>query len=70
MSFHFRHVVSNEDDITVKLAEAITINHHIKKSLAEGESTHKLAEDWEFLQIVCAQFVNSEMPGLAAASQV
>jgi DNA-directed RNA polymerase III subunit RPC1 len=54
----------------VKLAEIVTINQFIQKSLEEGDSTHKLAEDWEFLQIVCAQLVNSEMPGLAAASNV
>ena len=60
---------SNEDDLTVKLAEIVTINHFIQKSLNDGDSPHKIAEDWEFLQIVCAQFVNSEYPGLAAASQ-
>lgn len=60
---------SNEDDLTVKLAEIVTINHFIQKSLEEGDSPHKIAEDWDFLQIVCAQFVNSEYPGLAAASQ-
>ncbi len=54
----------------MKLAEIVTINQFIQKSLEEGDSTHKLAEDWEFLQIVCAQLVNSEMPGLAAASNV
>ena len=51
------------------MAEIVTINNFIQKSLDEGDTTHKVAEDWEFLQIVCAQYVNSEMPGLAAASQ-
>lgn len=60
---------SNEDDLTMKMAEIITMNNMIQKALTEGEPIGKIAEDWDFLQLVCAQFVNSEMPGLAAASQ-
>lgn len=54
----------------MKLAEAITVNYAIALSLQEGDTIHKIAEDWEFLQIICAQYVNSEMPGLSVASQV
>ncbi len=61
---------SNEDDLTVKLAEMITVNHFIKKSLEDGDSIYKISEDWDFLQMIAAQYVNSEMPGLSAASQV
>jgi DNA-directed RNA polymerase III subunit RPC1 len=53
----------------VKLAEIVTINKFLQAALEQGETSHKIAEDWDFLQIVCAQYVNSELPGLVAASQ-
>lgn len=60
---------SNEDDLTVKLAEAVTINNHIQAALDRGDTSPKLSEDWEFLQLVMGQFVHSELPGLANALQ-
>jgi DNA-directed RNA polymerase III subunit RPC1 len=48
----------------------ITVNYFIQKSLSEGDPIYKVAEDWDFLQMIVAQYVNSEMPGLSAASQV
>lgn len=60
-------VGSNEDDLTVKLAEIVTMNKFIQKCLDDGDPVYKIVEDWEFLQLICAQYVNSEMPGLAAA---
>lgn len=55
---------SNEDDLTIKLSEIINIDQSIKHALETGETSQKIMEDWEFLQIVSAQYINSEMPGL------
>ncbi|KAI3644286.1 hypothetical protein MP228_010450 [Amoeboaphelidium protococcarum] len=60
---------SNEDDITVKLAEAIMLNQMILKSLQDGDTSLRVSEDWELLQLTLAQLVNSELPNLANATQ-
>ena len=40
---------SNEDDLTVKLAEIIQLNNLIKISIQEGLAPSKLIEDWTLL---------------------
>lgn len=37
---------TNEDDLTIKLNEIITINELVKKSINEGFAFKKLLEDW------------------------
>ncbi|KIJ54648.1 hypothetical protein M422DRAFT_24553 [Sphaerobolus stellatus SS14] len=55
---------SNEDDLTVKLTEIVFTNALIKQGLAKGVSTSQLMEQWEFLQISIALYINSETPGI------
>ena len=55
---------SNEDDLTVKLQEIIDVNNALKVALENGATMKMIAEDWEFLQIQTAQFVNGEVPGV------
>ncbi|KAJ8514890.1 hypothetical protein ONZ45_g7635 [Pleurotus djamor] len=45
---------SNEDDLTVKLTEIVFTNALIKQGL----------EQWEFLQLSVAMYINSELPGV------
>ncbi|KAG0021924.1 hypothetical protein BGZ81_008743 [Podila clonocystis] len=56
---------SNEDDITVKLTEVIFTNAHMQAGLKEGIAIHNLMEQWEFLQLSVAMYINSELPGIS-----
>ncbi|KAM6495517.1 hypothetical protein JOM56_008223 [Amanita muscaria] len=55
---------SNEDDITVKLTEIVFTNALIKQGLAKGSPTPQFMEQWEFLQLSVAMYINSELPGV------
>ncbi len=61
---------SNEDDLTVKLTEVVYTNLIIKDAMEKGVPVHMLVEDWDFLQLQCAMYINSELPGVANALQV
>ncbi|KZT20622.1 beta and beta-prime subunits of DNA dependent RNA-polymerase [Neolentinus lepideus HHB14362 ss-1] len=55
---------SNEDDLTVKLTEIVFTNALIKKGLTTGTPTPQLMEQWDFLQLSVAMYINSETPGI------
>ncbi|KAF7776405.1 hypothetical protein Agabi119p4_4798 [Agaricus bisporus var. burnettii] len=55
---------SNEDDLTVKLTEIVFTNALIKKGLLRGSPTPQFMEQWDFLQLSVAMYVNSELPGV------
>lgn len=55
---------SNEDDLTVKLTEIVFTNALIKQGLSRGAPTPQFMEQWEFLQLSVAMYVNSELPGV------
>lgn len=70
---------STEDDLTVKLTEIVFTNALIKQGLAKGALTAQFMvfpalaisvcpnifqEQWEFLQLCVAVYINSEMPGV------
>ncbi|PJF17134.1 DNA-directed RNA polymerase subunit [Paramicrosporidium saccamoebae] len=61
---------SNEDDLTVKMTEIVYTNMIIKDAIEKGAPVHMLMEDWDFLQLQCAMYINSELPGIANALQV
>ncbi|KAF9436386.1 hypothetical protein BGZ76_004117 [Entomortierella beljakovae] len=56
---------SNEDDITVKLTEVIFTNAHMQAGLNQGIAIHNLMEQWDFLQLSVAMYINSELPGIS-----
>ena len=58
---------STEDDITMKLQEIIDVNNALKVALSNGGTMKMVVEDWEFLQIQCAQLINGETPGIPRA---
>lgn len=62
---------TNEDDLTVKLTEIVFTNNIIKSGLTKGSkgtTTAQLVEQWDFLQLSVALYINSEMPGVPPMS--
>jgi DNA-directed RNA polymerase III subunit RPC1 len=55
---------STEDDLTVKLQEIIEMNNALRIALEKGATMKMVAEDWEFLQIQVALYINGETPGI------
>lgn len=55
---------SNEDDLTVKLQEILDVNVALELALSRGPQTKTIMEEWDFLQVQVAQYINGEMPGL------
>jgi DNA-directed RNA polymerase III subunit RPC1 len=55
---------SNEDDLTVKLQEIIDVNVALELALSKGPLTRTIIEEWDFLQIQVAQYINGELPGM------
>ncbi|GAA6004779.1 hypothetical protein JCM11491_002226 [Sporobolomyces phaffii] len=59
-----QEAATNEDDLTVKLTEIVFMNAVIKTGLLKGVTTNNLMEQWEFLQLAVATYINSELPGV------
>lgn len=55
---------TNEDDLTMKLTEIIFLNNVIEKHKASGAKAQMIMEDWDFLQLQCALYINSEQSGI------
>lgn len=55
---------SNEDDLTVKLQEILDVNVALELALSKGPHTRTIMEEWDFLQLQVAQYINGETPGL------
>ncbi|BES88214.1 Hypothetical protein polymerase [Nesidiocoris tenuis] len=55
---------TNEDDLTMKLSEIVFINDVIMKHKLSGAKAQMIAEDWEYLQLHCALYINSETSGI------
>ncbi|XP_049812819.1 DNA-directed RNA polymerase III subunit RPC1 [Schistocerca nitens] len=55
---------TNEDDLTMKLSEIIFINDVITKHRQTGAKVQMINEDWDFLQLHCALYINSETSGI------
>ena len=55
---------SNEDDLTVKLQEILDVNVALELALTKGPHTRTIMEEWDFLQVQVAQYINGDMPGL------
>ena len=58
-----------EDDLTMKLQEILVVNQALKIALEQGATMKMVAEDWEFLQVQVAQFINGDAPGIPRAMQ-
>lgn len=59
---------TNEDYLTMKLAEIALINDVIRKQ--KGVNVNLYMEHWDFLQLHCSLYINSEMSGIPLHMQV
>ncbi|KAH8820997.1 hypothetical protein F5884DRAFT_840392 [Xylogone sp. PMI_703] len=55
---------STEDDLTTKLADIVHISSLIRSALQKGQPLQTIMEQWEYLQLQIAMYVNSDVPGL------
>jgi DNA-directed RNA polymerase III subunit RPC1 len=55
---------STEDDLTTKLADIVHISSLIRTALQKGQPVQTIMEQWEYLQLQIAMYVNSDVPGL------
>ncbi|EGV61865.1 DNA-directed RNA polymerase III subunit C1 (rpo31) [Yamadazyma tenuis] len=51
---------SNEDDLTVKLTEIVWTSSLIKAGIDKGISINNLMEQWDYLQLSVAMYINSD----------
>lgn len=54
---------SNEDDLTIKLAEIIYTNDVLRNGIEKGNPLAMIQEDWNYLQLQVSLFINSDLPG-------
>jgi DNA-directed RNA polymerase III subunit RPC1 len=54
----------------MKLSEIVFINDVIMKHKLSGAKAQMISEDWEFLQLHCALYINSETSGIPINLQV
>lgn len=55
---------TTEDDLTMKQSEILLINDVIAKHMSSGGKIELIQEDWDFLQLHCALYFNSEVSGV------
>jgi DNA-directed RNA polymerase III subunit RPC1 len=61
---------SNEDDLTVKLMQIVEVNNILRQGMEKGLPVPTLTENWDFLQVQCAVYINSDLPGVTSMYQV
>lgn len=61
---------TNEDFLTMKLSEIVFINSVIQKHRLTGAKINMYNEDWDFLQLHCALYINSQISGIPPNMQV
>jgi DNA-directed RNA polymerase III subunit RPC1 len=59
---------STEDDLTTKLAEIVHISSLIRAALQKGQPLQTIVEQWDFLQLQIALYINSDVPNLQQSS--
>ncbi|KAJ2703227.1 DNA-directed RNA polymerase III subunit C1 (rpo31) [Coemansia sp. IMI 203386] len=58
---------SNEDDLTVKLSDIISTNSLIEAGMRQGAGTINIMEQWDYLGLAVAMYINSDVPGVPIA---
>jgi len=58
---------SNEDDITNKLGDIVQISGIIRAGIEKGQPVQTIMEQWDYLQIQVAMYINSDVPNLQQA---
>ncbi|KAJ3093173.1 hypothetical protein HK102_003581 [Quaeritorhiza haematococci] len=60
---------STEDDLTVLMSEIVEINTKIKGIIQNGIQNTMLIDHWDYLQLQCAMYVTSDLPGIPSHLQ-
>ncbi|KAJ3291090.1 hypothetical protein HK104_006337 [Borealophlyctis nickersoniae] len=60
---------STEDDLTVLLSEVVEINAKMRELMLSGTQANMLVEHWDYLQLQCAMYVTSDLPGVPSHLQ-
>ncbi|KAI9818667.1 MAG: hypothetical protein M1826_001348 [Phylliscum demangeonii] len=60
-------LASTEDDITTKLADIIYTSSLIRSGLQKGQPVQTIMEQWDYLQLSLAMYINNDAPGLQQA---
>ena len=68
-SWWLQAVPCQADSLTSALQNIIDSNNSVREALEKGLDAVKLQENWDYLQINCAMYINSDMPGVASQSQ-
>lgn len=55
---------NTEDDLTNKLGDIIQVSSIIRAGLERGQPVQTIMEQWDFLQLQIAMYINSDVPGL------
>ncbi|KAK4989025.1 DNA-directed RNA polymerase III subunit C1 (rpo31) [Elasticomyces elasticus] len=55
---------TTEDDITNKIGDIVYISGLLKAGLEKGQPINVLMEQWEFLQVQVAMYIDGNLPGL------
>lgn len=55
--------------MTIKLAEIVFLNQTILKHKSQNARVQMIIEDWDFLQLQCALYINSELSGIPLSMQ-
>jgi len=55
---------SNEDDLTVIIAEIVKANATLQETMDKGGAIANVIECWGYLQLKIAHYFNSELPGV------
>jgi DNA-directed RNA polymerase III subunit RPC1 len=58
---------STEDDLTSKLADIVNTSSLIRSGLQKGQPVQTIMEQWDYMQLLLAMYVNSDAPGLQQA---
>lgn len=48
----------------------IEVNNTIRSALETGMKTEQINEAWDFLQVQCAMFIDSDLPGVTSQQHV
>ncbi|KAF2753317.1 beta and beta-prime subunits of DNA dependent RNA-polymerase [Pseudovirgaria hyperparasitica] len=59
-----QEAATTEDDITNKLGDIIQVSSYIRAGLEKGQPVQTIMEQWDFLQLQIAMYINADVPGL------
>lgn len=56
---------STEDDLTCILSDIVDLNNLIKSQCKNGFQTNQFIGNWQFMQLQCTRYINSESPAVS-----